>query len=1256
MKEGKQKTVLKKFLVAMLSVMMTVTFIPTSLFAFAGETEDVSDKAQTVETEAVQTDDVQTEPTEDVSDEVQEATTEDAQTEPAKDAKAEEMPSDDAEEVVEDEAKEAVAGELSAGKKGSYKITIIYDESAGIPEGAELEVKEIESGSLKYWNYNRKAKKAVEGTDEFKEVISKDELNRFFDISIVVDGKEIEPEASVEVKISYNDSFSVEEDESLQIVHFADEGTEVITPDVNGNDIVFEQDSFSVTGTVVANLNDANNLVLIAEANGKYYEVRYDGSLKEVSFDGTTMTVGSEVEIDMAERWNRSRNRLRVSANNTYTYISPTAASGLSATSTTLTYNNNLLSATAGGTTYYLGVNEAGTAITGQNEQADAARFYLATVPTPTGNTVDHIDIAVQATASVSVPLAYGPYYDASGTQILMVEQGQAVNAKGTNSNIPITQDDLKGSTVSSYTGDHVPLNNFVITSFTVSEQTGEPDQVRYNGTFPVGTSASSADKVYYNVDVTKPVELTLTYDTDGDGEYETLYDMDGQPLVVTVVTSLDASFDYWDSRNECPGILDSWQVNQWRQGQFVTGNGGGMDFRLGTADESDATLTAIEIVKTLVDENGDTITLPEDEEIVFNFGIYQDPDGNVTAPTAWSGETTAAIDYSGYSTNDSRTVTVGSSGMGLAYDYDVVDGMTYIKETGAVPQTITDADGVTRKYDRTYITTEYVWRDDNGKTHSNVNQSDTMSSIPEVVGDYYYLDSDGKTITSWTDDDGKEHDLHNTFLEFYVTNVYVPETTEATFKKEWSPSAPNGATVEFTLYDDGEATNYKVTLDGAADTTVPTSAGGYESAAWTAKFVNLPNDGSTYTAVETGTYTGYTASGSPASDGGTITNTQDKGSVKITKTFAGLPAGTDTSKLAFSIKVGDETRTVTYKDFTNGEYLIEDLPVGTVVSVEETNAETLVANYSLVANKSTTKGTATAAKDQTKTIALVNTYEQDKGSVKITKTFAGLPAGTDTSKLAFSIKVGDETRTVTYKDFTNGEYLIEDLPVGTVVSVEETNAETLVDNYTLVADSSTTSGNATVAKDETKTIELVNTYEQDVEPGTVIVNPPVTKVVEGDAPEKAETYTFQMKAISEAAKSKMPAGSNGSVKTTTITGEGTSEFGDIEYTEQGLYEYEITEVAGSNPDCEYDDTVYAVQACVTEKDGELQLDKKDYKLEGNEWVETAEFVFTNTYTTEENGTKTGDNANILGALALLLMAGAGLGGLYFTRRRKDQN
>ena len=127
-----------------------------------------------------------------------------------------------------------------------------------------------------------------------------------------------------------------------------------------------------------------------------------------------------------------------------------------------------------------------------------------------------------------------------------------------------------------------------------------------------------------------------------------------------------------------------------------------------------------------------------------------------------------------------------------------------------------------------------------------------------------------------------------------------------------------------YTLYADGEATSYTVTLDGTVDTQ-PSVTGGYESAAWTATFVKLPKykiaNGQAveivYTIAETTGYAGYTASPTdPVASGGTITNTQESTTANASKAWLNAD-GTTTAP---------ENATVTftlYADGTATEYTV---------------------------------------------------------------------------------------------------------------------------------------------------------------------------------------------------------------------------------------------------------------------------------------------------------------------------------------------
>ena len=161
----------------------------------------------------------------------------------------------------------------------------------------------------------------------------------------------------------------------------------------------------------------------------------------------------------------------------------------------------------------------------------------------------------------------------------------------------------------------------------------------------------------------------------------------------------------------------------------------------------------------------------------------------------------------------------------------------------------------------------------------------------------------------------------------YTITNKHVPELTEVSANKKWKNAngtvvPPAGAKVTYTLYADGQPTEYKVELKGTAGT-APTAMGGYESEAWTAKFVNLPKyrDHGTeivYTIAETVTYGGYTPSTTePVADGATITNTQETTEISANKKW----------KNANGTVVPPEGAKVTYTLYADGqptEYTVE--------------------------------------------------------------------------------------------------------------------------------------------------------------------------------------------------------------------------------------------------------------------------------------------------------------------------------------------
>ncbi|MCR5542768.1 MAG: DUF11 domain-containing protein, partial [Eubacterium sp.] len=197
-------------------------------------------------------------------------------------------------------------------EKSGCDITILAPKgSLPYPED-ELSVtaEEILPDTAKYNEYLNASADAL--NCDGKESIS---FARFFDIEILHDGEKIEPESPVEVKIEYDKAPEIPEGAEMSIVHFADEGTEVIEEvelNEDATEIVYEQESFSVTATVVTNptaTEAGKKYVLVAKYTdpeshqSKVYIVQGDGTLTEVSsyVDGASGI--SSVETNSPMMW-----------------------------------------------------------------------------------------------------------------------------------------------------------------------------------------------------------------------------------------------------------------------------------------------------------------------------------------------------------------------------------------------------------------------------------------------------------------------------------------------------------------------------------------------------------------------------------------------------------------------------------------------------------------------------------------------------------------------------------------------------------------------------------------------------------------------------------------------------------------------------------------------------------------------------------------------------------------------------------------
>lgn len=135
-------------------------------------------------------------------------------------------------------------------KGKDYTVHVTFGEEAQLPSGVELKVEEVEPGSTEYQDYYKQAEDALPEDQGLM-------FCRFFDVSFVADGKKVEPKASVDVEISYEDSVPQEKGVETNAIHFAEDGIEVIPAEVGENakgedTFTFTQDSFSVVGTAVS--------------------------------------------------------------------------------------------------------------------------------------------------------------------------------------------------------------------------------------------------------------------------------------------------------------------------------------------------------------------------------------------------------------------------------------------------------------------------------------------------------------------------------------------------------------------------------------------------------------------------------------------------------------------------------------------------------------------------------------------------------------------------------------------------------------------------------------------------------------------------------------------------------------------------------------------------------------------------------------------------------------------------------------------
>ena len=128
---------------------------------------------------------------------------------------------------------------MQASDGATVTVTVDAPAEAGIPQGAELRVREVAQGSADWQGYEAQALGAI-GAEEA-------ELARFFDIAIVgEDGSEVQPAEPVSVEIELAEA---PEGADASVVHFG-AGAELVPATEDAGVAAFDAERFSVWGVV----------------------------------------------------------------------------------------------------------------------------------------------------------------------------------------------------------------------------------------------------------------------------------------------------------------------------------------------------------------------------------------------------------------------------------------------------------------------------------------------------------------------------------------------------------------------------------------------------------------------------------------------------------------------------------------------------------------------------------------------------------------------------------------------------------------------------------------------------------------------------------------------------------------------------------------------------------------------------------------------------------------------------------------------
>ncbi|MBR2699992.1 MAG: LPXTG cell wall anchor domain-containing protein [Clostridia bacterium] len=499
----------------------------------------------------------------------------------------------------------------------------------------------------------------------------------------------------------------------------------------------------------------------------------------------------------------------------------------------------------------YLAVNESGTGMVPVSNANEAAAVYFAStdhlkvqdnqIYLRRYNLVNHIDIEINAYATLTVPLGNAKVYDVNHNVVNIPDNVLKITAK-----VEVEPQDLKNATITAYTkGDNGVKqyldNAYTITGYSGNAPIGKTDtQVRVEGRFLVsnyfkdyadGSSTKNAflnedtasqeelekryrDRVFYDVSTRKKVTFNYVYKedpNDPNDEGTPLYDAAGNPLSTESIVELTSSFDYWDPANACPVVHKNWNPQgdfeeDWKAYRIPgSANGGsGMDFTIGADEERKLRKPGIMITKYIYDEHGNIIELQNptrNEFDIYQLAILEDSTAesvrsitdrvrNVNVdvdniklqdctPKKFDNDTQQKQPPQAYADFvNTHSLTVNVAETGTGTNYDFsVEPGMVYIREKDVQDSITDKNGIVWTYQYTVIKSEYVKRESNDR--------EERYHYTRKMTDRDNLNSVPDVVGRYFKDDD-DTAYNSASMEFYVYNVYRQCTTGVEVEKDW--------------------------------------------------------------------------------------------------------------------------------------------------------------------------------------------------------------------------------------------------------------------------------------------------------------------------------------------------------------------------------------------------------------------------------------------------------------------------------------